>query len=155
MCRILRAFTSILALLILSSAVFAQSQATTGLIQGTVVDPNDALIAGATINVKNTETGLERTVTSNSDGFFSVPLLPLGKYRVTTTATGFANSILENVEVSIGQTQTLKLKFSSKTKKRVKKVIKDKKSTAKVTVTGTDAAGNSATTPKLKIKVKK
>ena len=78
-----------LMLLALSMAIFAQSQATTGVIQGNVVDPNGASVAGASVNVKNLDTGFERTVTSNSDGLFSAPLLPLGRYRVTTSASGF------------------------------------------------------------------
>ncbi|MEO8649903.1 MAG: carboxypeptidase regulatory-like domain-containing protein [Acidobacteriota bacterium] len=94
---------------LLSFSALAQSQATTGVIQGTVTDPNGAAISGATINVRSIDTGTERTVTSNSDGFFSVPLLPLGKYRVTTDATGFSRSILENVEVNIGQTLSLRV----------------------------------------------
>jgi hypothetical protein len=98
-------------MLLLAGGVFAQSQATTGLIQGTVVDPNGAFVNGATVNVKNTETGFERTVTSNSDGFFSAPLLPLGKYSVTATASGFSNSVLENVVLSVGQTLTLKIEM--------------------------------------------
>ncbi len=109
--RALRAFFSIVSVLFLSFGVFAQSQATTGLIQGTVIDPNGAVVNGASVNVKNTETGFERTVTSNSDGFFSAPLLPLGKYRVTATASGFSNSILENVEVNVGQTLSLKIEM--------------------------------------------
>ena len=111
MSRTLRAFFSVVAVFLLSFTVFAQSQATTGLIQGTVVDPNGAVVAGATVVVKNTGTGLERTVTSNSDGLFSAPLLPLGKYRVSTTAQGFTESILENVELSIGQTLSLKVEM--------------------------------------------
>jgi Carboxypeptidase regulatory-like domain/TonB-dependent Receptor Plug Domain len=109
--RTLRAFLSVVSVLFLSLGVFAQSQSTTGLIQGTVTDPNGAIVNGATVNVKNTETGFERTVTSNSDGFFSAPLLPLGKYRVTTTATGFSNSVLENVQISVGQTLSLKVEM--------------------------------------------
>lgn len=111
MSRILRALTGVLCVLILSFDVFAQSQATTGLIQGTVVDPNGAIVNGAAVNVKNTETGFERTVSSNSDGFFSAPLLPLGKYRVTATASGFSNTILENVQLSVGQTLTLRIEM--------------------------------------------
>ena len=111
MSRIFRAFSSIFSMLFLSLTVFAQSQSTTGLIQGTVVDPNGAIVNGASVNVKNTETGFERTVTSNSDGFFSAPLLPLGKYRVTVTASGFSNSILENIELSVGQTLGLKVEM--------------------------------------------
>ncbi|MEQ1923925.1 MAG: carboxypeptidase-like regulatory domain-containing protein, partial [Pyrinomonadaceae bacterium] len=90
-----RAFAGSAFLLLLCTCIFAQSQATTGLIQGTVVDPNGAVLAGASITVRNTETGFERTVTSNSDGLFSAPLLPLGRYRITTTASGFANSVLD------------------------------------------------------------
>ena len=88
---------------------FAQSQATTGLIQGTVLDPNSAVINGATVKIENTDTGFNRTVTTNSDGFFSAPLLPLGKYRVTVTASGFADSILENVQLTVGQTLNIKI----------------------------------------------
>ncbi len=90
-------------------SIFAQSQSTTGVIQGTVVDPNGAVLSGATVTVKNNDTGFERSVTSNSDGFFSAPLLPLGKYRVTTAAGGFTNSILENVEVNVGNTVALNI----------------------------------------------
>lgn len=107
--RTLRVYFSLVFTLIFSISAFAQSQATTGLIQGTVTDPNGAVVSGASVNVKNTDTGFERTVTSNSDGFFSAPLLPLGKYRVSTKASGFTDSILENVEVSVGQTISLKV----------------------------------------------
>lgn len=104
-----RILSSIVTVLCLSFAVFAQSQATTGLIQGTVTDQNGAVVAGASVTVKNVNTGFERTVSTNSDGFFSAPLLPLGKYSVTTTASGFSKSILENVEVTLGQTISLKI----------------------------------------------
>lgn len=97
-------FGAILTLLLAAPAVFSQSQATTGLIQGTVVDANGAVLSGATVTVQNTGTGFQRSVSTNSDGFFSAPLLPLGRYRITTKASGFADSILENVDVNVGQT---------------------------------------------------
>jgi hypothetical protein len=105
------ALISLVALVLLCTSAFGQSQATTGLIQGTVVDPNGAVVSGASINVKNTETGFARTVTSNSDGFFSAPLLPLGKYTVTASASGFANSELSNVSVGVGQTLSLRIEL--------------------------------------------
>ncbi len=89
--------------------VFAQSQSTTGLIQGNIADPNGAAVQGATVTVSNIETGFERVVTSNSDGFFSAPLLPLGKYRVSTEAASFTKSILEGIELSVGQTLSLRI----------------------------------------------
>ncbi len=107
--KTLRVFYCSAIVLMMSFSVFAQSQATTGLIQGTVNDPNGAVVSGASVNVKNTETGFERTVTSNSDGFFSAPLLPLGKYRITITASGFTDAVLENAEITVGQTLSLKI----------------------------------------------
>ncbi|MEO5857378.1 MAG: carboxypeptidase regulatory-like domain-containing protein [Pyrinomonadaceae bacterium] len=97
------------ALALLCASLFAQSQSTTGLIQGTVVDQNGAVLSGASITVRNVNTGFERTVTSNSDGFFAAPLLPLGTYRVTASANGFSNSMVENVEVTIGNTLALNI----------------------------------------------
>ncbi len=88
-----------------------QSQTTTGTIQGIVTDPNGAVIAGAAITVRNLDTGFERSATSNSDGYFTAPLLPLGKYRITARANGFSDSILENVDVTIGQTLALRFEL--------------------------------------------
>ena len=102
--RVFALTTIVLSTLLLSSSIFAQSQATTGLIQGNVLDANGSSIAGASVTVQNVGTGFQRTVSTNSDGFFSAPLLPLGRYRITTKASGFADSILENVDVTIGQT---------------------------------------------------
>lgn len=97
---------------LLAIAMMAQSQSTTGTVQGTVVDQNGAVVAGAAITVRNLDTGFERSVSSNSDGFFTAPLLPLGRYRVTSKAGGFSDQVLENVDVTIGQ--TLALRFEMK-----------------------------------------
>ncbi|MDQ3749730.1 MAG: TonB-dependent receptor [Acidobacteriota bacterium] len=110
---ILHFSASIVVALFLGLSVVAQSQSTTGLIQGNVVDQNGAVIQGATVIVKNTETGFERTVTSNSDGFFSAPLLPLGKYQVTVESSGFSRTTLENVNLNIGQTLSLRVELKA------------------------------------------
>jgi hypothetical protein len=96
---------------LLSIPASAQSQATTGLIQGTVTDPNGAVVQGATITVRNAGTGFERSTNSNSDGFFSLPLLPLGSYRVSVEAASFSKSVIEALEVNVGQTTSLKIEL--------------------------------------------
>ena len=113
MYRIRYALSSFVFLFCLSITGFAQSQSTTGLIQGTVIDQNDAVVVNATVRIENTDTGFSRSVNTNSDGFFSAPLLPLGNYRVTATASGFASSILENVQLTVGQTQNLQVKMAA------------------------------------------
>ncbi|HEX6279042.1 MAG TPA: carboxypeptidase regulatory-like domain-containing protein [Pyrinomonadaceae bacterium] len=102
-----RLITAVTFFVFAAIGTYSQSQATTGLIQGNVVDPNGAVISGASVTVRNINTGFQRSVTTNSDGFFTAPLLPLGRYRVTTTANGFSNTVLENVEVTIGNTLSL------------------------------------------------
>ncbi|MEW6736098.1 MAG: carboxypeptidase regulatory-like domain-containing protein [Acidobacteriota bacterium] len=91
----------------------AQSQATTGLIQGTVTDSTGAVIAGANVVVKNVDTGFERAVSTEEAGRFLVSLLPLGNYRITIEASGFATLVREGIELTIGQTVTLALQLQA------------------------------------------
>ncbi len=107
--KVLNTLSILLVAFVLFIPAFAQSQSTTGLIQGTVLDPNGAVVSGASVTVKNTGTGFERTVSTNSDGFFSAPLLPLGKYQVTTETKGFNKSVIEGIELTVGQTLSLKI----------------------------------------------
>jgi len=71
------------------SGALAQSESGSASLEGTVRDQNGAVIQGATVTVKNTGTNLTRTVTSDSNGSFSVSVLPVGSYDVTTQSTGF------------------------------------------------------------------
>lgn len=111
MATINRYILCIVTVVFLSIGVFGQSQATTGLIQGSVTDPNGAVVVGASIKIRNVDTGFERTVTANSDGFFSAPLLPLGKYTLTASSSGFAPVTYENLAVSVGQTIALRIEM--------------------------------------------
>lgn len=80
---------------------------TTSTIQGTVRDPRGAVVAGAQVKVASPSLSLERTTTSDEDGFYRVAALPAGIYTVTVSATNFANSISENLEVTVNRTLTL------------------------------------------------
>ena len=72
-----------------------------GTILGTVTDPSNNLVAGATVKVKNVGTGLERTVTTSADGSYAIPELPVGTYTVTVTQSGFQTSVTSAVEVNV------------------------------------------------------
>ncbi len=97
------------ALLVVPAFAVAQSQATTGVIEGTVSDPSGAPIAGATVIVKNTATNLERTLATDADGRFRALLLPLGPYKVTVSLTGFATLVREGIVLTVGQSANLAL----------------------------------------------
>src|SRR5215212_6040276 len=89
-------------ILCLGAAVAAQT--VTGTLQGTVKDPNGAVVPGATVAIRNVETGQERTLTTNGEGFFVATYLPVGRYDVTATGQGFGSVKREGVEVPLNQT---------------------------------------------------
>jgi hypothetical protein len=58
-------------------------------ITGRITDPSGAVIQGARITVINDDTGIKRETASNDSGYYAVPLLKSGKYRITVRHTGF------------------------------------------------------------------
>ena len=90
-------------LLLATTAVFPQSQATTGNIEGRVSDPNGAAVPTVTITATNQETGLAKSTNADEGGNYRLLFLPPGRYRVTTTgAQGFAGADFGNVIVTVG-----------------------------------------------------
>jgi outer membrane receptor protein involved in Fe transport len=93
----------LLCLVFSPSSVLAQSQATTGDIEGRVLDPNQAAVPGVTVTAKNQATGLERSATSDDDGNYRIVLLPPGSYTVTASGVaGFQPTTLKDVVVTVG-----------------------------------------------------
>src|SRR6185369_3915761 len=82
-------------------SVVVSAQTFRGTILGTVTDPNGAVVAGATITVKNTSTGLERTTTTDSEGNYTVAELPVGPYEVRVEQPGFTTLLVSNVTVEV------------------------------------------------------
>src|SRR3954468_6569320 len=99
----------ILVALAVTVSLRAQTQITTGTIQGTVMDQAGAVVPGATVEVKNLETNLARTFTTDEDGRFVALQLPPGHYTVTISKQGFATIIQENFPLTVGQTVPLNL----------------------------------------------
>jgi hypothetical protein len=99
----------LLVTLMLVSAALAQTQITTGTIQGTVVDANGAAVPGATVEAKNTDTNFVRTTTTDDEGRFVAPQLPSGRYTVTVSKTGFATLVVEKADLTVGQAMNLPL----------------------------------------------
>jgi len=96
----------------LPGAVLAQSQATTGVIEGTVSDTGGAALPGAALALRNTATNFEKTTTSGPDGRFRGLALPLGPYRVTVSLAGFTTLVREGLDLGVGQTINLGLTLS-------------------------------------------
>src|SRR5262249_44324608 len=105
-CCYLLALVALLAAPILARA---QAQITTGVIQGTVLAETATVAARATVEVKNTDTNLTKTLTTDSDGRFVFLQLPSGRYTLTVSKQGYATLAQENLSLTVGQAINLNL----------------------------------------------
>lgn len=99
-----RIVSAVILLTLFSSGLFGQvsSQLT-----GTVTDSSGAVVAGAEVTVSGVATGSERKVATNELGYYTVPLLPPGEYRVTVQKEGFHQVTREGVRLEVNQTARL------------------------------------------------
>ena len=92
----------LLSLFLLSASV-ALAQLTTGTISGTVTDASGAAVPGAAVIVKNVDTGISRNTTTGPAGRYEAPNLPVGRYEVSATSTGFQTSVRAGIELTVGR----------------------------------------------------
>lgn len=78
------------------------AQTPTGTIEGGVTDPQGAVVAGANVAVIEKATGRTITLTTNDQGFYTVPSLSPGVYSVRIEKTGFSTANVETVVVQVG-----------------------------------------------------
>lgn len=92
--------------LLLAMAVPAASlaQLTTGTIQGVVKDESGGALPGATVTIKNVETGVARTLTTSDQGRFEAPNLQVGTYEVAVALSGFRPAVRAGISLVVGRT---------------------------------------------------
>ena len=98
-------------ILFLTAAAWAQSN--TGTITGQVEDANGAAIPNATVTVTNTGTNETRTAQTNDEGFYEIPSLPTGVYKITVSAAGFQESSIADARLAVGEKARFDLKMSA------------------------------------------
>jgi hypothetical protein len=78
------------------------AQVVTGTIVGAVKDKSGAVIANATVTIKNIDEGVVvRTLQTDASGQYAAPLLPVGHYAVSAEAPGFKKSELTNITLDV------------------------------------------------------
>ncbi|MGH9632626.1 MAG: carboxypeptidase regulatory-like domain-containing protein, partial [Bryobacteraceae bacterium] len=80
--------------------LFAQNSG----IQGVVTDTSGAVVPNASVTVTNLATGVVNHAATNEQGFYTVPLLPAGRYKVDAAASGFAPQQRPEMRLEVGQT---------------------------------------------------
>ncbi len=85
-------------------ACFSLGAQTSGRITGQILDQTQATIPAAKVTAENLSTNATRAVTTDSQGRFVIPDLPIGPYKVTVTATGFQSQEQTNLTLNVGST---------------------------------------------------
>ncbi|HYM60578.1 MAG TPA: carboxypeptidase regulatory-like domain-containing protein [Thermoanaerobaculia bacterium] len=103
----------LLCVLLISGAAFAQSgNITNGSISGRITDNSGGVLPGVTVTATNAGTGLARTATTASNGDYSIPLLPPGKYKVEAELAGLGKARNSNVTVVLGNDTKIDIKLT-------------------------------------------
>jgi hypothetical protein len=106
-----KAFMFVLALGLGLASMAAFGQQPTGSIEGTVTDPQGAVVQNATVSVRNTATNATRDATTGSDGHYRVTELLPGHYEVKVSGANFKTSVASDVNVNVGQNLALDVKL--------------------------------------------
>ena len=101
----------IFAVFILVIPAIAQD-VSTGAVRGTVLDPSNSRIAGATVVLVNDSTGMRYEQASDSAGKFAFELIPPGDYSARVTAEGMSPQVSPGLTVSVGGASQLEFKLS-------------------------------------------
>lgn len=104
------------AALCLLFAIGCVAQQITADIRGTVYDPSGAVVSGAKVQVTNTDQNIVvRTITTGNDGAYNAPVLPVGHYKITVDAPGFATYEATNIMLNVNDRRVydVKLKLGS------------------------------------------
>ncbi len=107
------AFCALMLIAPLTSAAFAQSQAASGSIEGSVTDVTGAVVPDAKVAARNRQTGLTRDATTNGEGLYRLPLLPVGDYDFTIEKQGFTTAKREAIQIEVGQKLTLDIQLGT------------------------------------------
>ena len=110
---------AVLPLLVLSVA--AHAQIVGGSISGLVKDSTGASLAGATVTVRQIETGATRILATNGDGRFYAPSVPVGDYLVSVAHDGFETGRQSGISLAIGQ--SLQLNFALGVEKSQQQIV--------------------------------
>ncbi len=105
-----RLFSVLTLTLLLGVAGLAQVSST-GSLSGTVADPSGAVVANATVTLKNIATNQEFTTQTSDNGTFQIPSLATGLYSATIAATGFKKAEVSGIKIDIGKPSDIKVEL--------------------------------------------
>ena len=89
----------------------ALAQTMGGVIEGTVTDPNGAVVPAANVTATDVATGVQTNVKTSQAGIYAFPILKPDPYTITVRQSGFKTIVREGIEVRLALTETIDIKL--------------------------------------------
>ncbi len=109
--KFVQALTALIFICAATLTSLAQADVSSATVKGTVTDPQGAAVPNATVTVKDLDQGAIRTAATDSSGEFQVRLVRPGLHDITVEARGFAQYLLKDIQLTVGQTATFEIKL--------------------------------------------
>jgi hypothetical protein len=109
--QLLRVLSTLSVFLAITITAFAQADVSSATVKGTVTDQQGGAVASATITARSLEQGIVRTAISDSEGAFQILTLRPGPYEITAQAQGFAQYLIKDARLTVGQTAVYDIKL--------------------------------------------
>jgi hypothetical protein len=108
----LKFWSRLIVFFVFTVAAMLHGQTFRGALSGTVVDPQGAVVAHATVVLSNPRTNDTISITSNDAGNFNFPELPVGSYKLSVSQSGFATKNIDNIMIELSKATSLKIELS-------------------------------------------
>ncbi len=103
-----RVVMAVFATMLIALPVASQAQQTSSAVRGTVTSESGAPIANSTVTIRNEQSGLTRTATTDANGEFNFRNLPVGyNYSVTASSSGYGSERYEDISLNLGKTASV------------------------------------------------
>ncbi len=89
--------------ILFSTPLFAQVNAVDAAANGYVQDPSKSAVVGAQVTITNVSTGISQQAVTDAKGYYRFPLVPVGAYTLTVTASGFQTITQQGIVLSVGE----------------------------------------------------
>jgi hypothetical protein len=104
-----------LSMLLLLCAYAISAQVTTAILNGLVQDKKGAALASATVTVEFPDAGIKQTITTKTDGRFTVPNLRVGgPYKITINFVGYNTTVVNDIFLELGQNTPVEVSMEEK-----------------------------------------
>ena len=99
----LLATTVTIVYLLAAGATSLSGQTSSAQVSGRITDPSDAVIPGVAVTIRNVDTGIEQVVSTNELGYYTVPFVQPGNYRIDVSSPGFRSVSRGGIKIDVDQ----------------------------------------------------